>query len=181
MPPNSRQQILDAALHLVRDVEGRAITLDAVAREVGLSKPGLMYHFPTKRALMLGIVEHVADCWEEAMLVKLGRPREQGTTRDRIRAYAQVALDGHFDRADFAVFTDAAYKDFLTEAWVSRMEPWFTIGDDVPTRERGAVVAARLMADGYWVADATDLFRPTRGERRQLLALVEDLLAEPGT
>ena len=179
MSRNSRQQIVEAALDLVRDAEGRAITLDSVAREVGLSKPGLMYHFPTKRALMLGIVEHVADCWEQAMLARIDGPREECSTRDRIRAYALVALDGHFDRADFAVFTDAAYKDFLTEAWVSRMEPWFAIGDDVPARDRGAVVAARLMADGYWMADATDLFRPSRGERRQLRALLDDLLAEP--
>jgi hypothetical protein len=125
---------------------------------------------------MLGIVEHVADCWEQAMLAKVGRPREECSTRERIRAYALVALDGHFDRADFAIFTDAAYKDFLTEAWVSRMEPWFAIGDDVPQAERGAVVAARLMADGYWMADATDLFRPTPAERRQLLVLLDELV-----
>lgn len=179
MSTNSRNQILDAALRLVRAAEGRAITLDAVAREVGLTKPGLMYHFPTKRALMLAVVDHVAAQWEEAMLARLGTPLEQATTRERIRAYVEVALDGEFDRADYAICTDAFYRDFLAETWVARLEGWFEMGSEVSTRDRGRIVAARLVADGYWMAAATDVFCPTSEERRQLLTLVEGLLEEP--
>ncbi len=176
---NSRSQILDGALRLVRAADGRTITLDAVAREVGLTKPGLMYHFPTKRALLLAVVDHVAGQWEESMRARLDVPLAQATTRDRIRAYAEVALDGGFDRADYAICTDAFYRDFLAETWVARMERWFEMGDDVPAQERGRLVAARLMADGYWMAEATDVFCPAPAERRQLRAIVEDLLAEP--
>jgi AcrR family transcriptional regulator len=181
MSSNSRSQILDGALRLVRAAEGRSITLEAVAREVGLSKPGVMYHFPTKRALMLAVVDHVAAQWEEAMLARLGTPLEQASTRERIRAYVEVALDGEFDRADYAICTDAFYRDFLAETWVARLEHWFEMGSDVPPADRGRIVAARLIADGYWMADATDVFRPTSEDRRQLRALVEELLEEPAS
>lgn len=43
--------------------EGGSITLARVAREAGLTKPGLMYHFATRDALMQAIVEHAATRW----------------------------------------------------------------------------------------------------------------------
>ena len=43
---------------------GRAVSLDSVARIVGLTKPGVMYHFPTKEALVLALVDSVLDRWE---------------------------------------------------------------------------------------------------------------------
>lgn len=41
--------------------EGGSVSLDSVARAVGLTKPGVMYHYPTKEALMLALVDSVLD------------------------------------------------------------------------------------------------------------------------
>ena len=46
------------------------MTLDAVAKEAGVSKGGLLYHFPNKDALVQGMVEHMsqeftARIWDE--------------------------------------------------------------------------------------------------------------------
>ncbi|MBD0322544.1 MAG: TetR family transcriptional regulator, partial [Aldersonia sp.] len=43
-----RDRVLEAALDVLRD--GESITLDSAARRVGMTKPGLMHHFPTKEA-----------------------------------------------------------------------------------------------------------------------------------
>ncbi|MFJ2270653.1 hypothetical protein ACIO8F_11260 [Streptomyces sp. NPDC087228] len=40
---------------------GGSIPLDVAAEQVGLTKPGLMYHVPTKEALMVGVVGHTPD------------------------------------------------------------------------------------------------------------------------
>jgi len=55
-----RDRLLNAA-ELVVGRDGVAnLTLDAVAREAGFSKGGLLYHFPSKQALVTAIVERLA-------------------------------------------------------------------------------------------------------------------------
>lgn len=53
--------LLDAAIRvLIREGMG-ALTLDAVAREAGVSKGGLTHHYATKDALVAAMLEHFAD------------------------------------------------------------------------------------------------------------------------
>jgi len=57
--PNSREAILDAAESVVADVGASHMTLDAVSAKAGVSKGGLLYHFPSKQALLRGMVERL--------------------------------------------------------------------------------------------------------------------------
>lgn len=56
----SRDAILDAADALVRELGVNRMTLDAVAARAGLSKGGLLYNFPSKEALLKGMIERFA-------------------------------------------------------------------------------------------------------------------------
>jgi len=58
---NSREKILDAASELVAEVGAGRLTLDAVALRAGLSKGGLLYNFPSKEALLKGMIERLID------------------------------------------------------------------------------------------------------------------------
>ncbi|MDJ1132147.1 TetR/AcrR family transcriptional regulator [Streptomyces iconiensis] len=178
MARNAKPQILDGALELLRVEGGGAITLDAAAKQVGLTKPGLMYHFPTKEALMLGVVDHVAERWEKLLLDRLGRPLEAASPHQRIRAYVEVALTTRFDRADYAIYSDAHYRDALTDTWVRRFEPWLALPSTLPDAARARLTAARLLADGYWVAATTGVFPVPDHDRDRLLALAETLLED---
>ncbi len=51
----ARERILDAASELVARSGGANLTLDQVAQIAGVSKGGLLYHFPTKEALLLAM------------------------------------------------------------------------------------------------------------------------------
>lgn len=62
--PSSRDRILDAAERLVAGTGASHLTLDAVARAAGVSKGGLLYHFPTKQALLEGMIERHFDAVE---------------------------------------------------------------------------------------------------------------------
>ena len=60
MPPsecrNASRRILSAARAIAtREGAGR-ITIEAVAKEAGLSKGGLLYNYPTKKALLSGLL-----------------------------------------------------------------------------------------------------------------------------
>ncbi len=54
---NARGTILDAAEDVVIEIGARHLTLDAVAARAGVSKGGLMYHFPNKEALLNGMLD----------------------------------------------------------------------------------------------------------------------------
>ncbi len=55
--PNSKVVMLDAAEAIVLESGARHMTLDAVAARAGVSKGGLLYHFPTKEALLRAMLE----------------------------------------------------------------------------------------------------------------------------
>lgn len=55
------RQIISVYIDLLVDAGVRAASLDAVAREVNLSKAGLLHHFPSRRALDAGLLSHVSD------------------------------------------------------------------------------------------------------------------------
>lgn len=59
---NSRERIIDAAMRLSKELGSAHLSLDAVAECAGVSKGGLLYHFPHKAELMRAMVEaHVAE------------------------------------------------------------------------------------------------------------------------
>lgn len=68
---NSRQRILAAASDLVRKEGSAHLSLDAVAALAGMSKGGLLYHFPNKNALLKALVEQYVEkssaAWDEQL------------------------------------------------------------------------------------------------------------------
>jgi AcrR family transcriptional regulator len=58
---SSREKILDAAAELVSEIGSGRLTLEAVAERAGLSKGGLLYNFPSKEALLQGMIQRMID------------------------------------------------------------------------------------------------------------------------
>ncbi len=59
--PTCRNPILDAAEAVVLSVGAAHLTLDAVAEKSGVSKGGLLYHFPSKEALIDGMMSRLIE------------------------------------------------------------------------------------------------------------------------
>jgi len=59
--PSCKHLLLKAAEDVVREGGAAHLTLDAVAEKAGVSKGGLLYHFPTKEALIEGMITHVIE------------------------------------------------------------------------------------------------------------------------
>ena len=58
---NKKHTILQAAADIVQRDGAGHLTIDAVAAEAGLSKGGVLYHFPNKRALLEGMLDTLID------------------------------------------------------------------------------------------------------------------------
>src|SRR5213595_3761896 len=55
--PVARDSVLGAFEALLIEVGERAATLDAVAKRAGVSKGGLLYHYPNKEAMIGSLLE----------------------------------------------------------------------------------------------------------------------------
>lgn len=176
MASNSREEILAHALDIIRG--GGAISFDSVAQSSGLSKPGLMYHFRTKEALMLGLVDHVADEWQREMDARLTSPFQGSTMRERAGIYVEACVTREPDPADIVMLTDPRLRQELTARWAERISTWFMGLEQLALPERGYIAAVRLLADGAWFAGATGINIPTPDERAVILAAAYELLSK---
>ena len=168
---------MEAALQLAEEnenVQGVTISLEAVAHRAGITKPGLMYHFPTKAALMEGVVRSASLAWHRELTRKAGAEPEDLSVWERYRSYVHVATELPLTRADYWVFTDALYHARLTHGWKEHLDPWLDVSG-VPGESRTLLFAARFMVDGAWMSGAigfTDAAE-VRGVQPHALTLID--------
>ena len=89
-PLDTRARILAAAARVSCESGPAALSLDAVAAEAGVSKGGLLYHFPSKHELLRSMVQDHADRIRARMDALAPGAREAGDGPRALRAYVQA-------------------------------------------------------------------------------------------
>lgn len=179
--PSARETMLDAAeAHLGAD---GTLTLDSAARAAGVTKPGLMYHFSTKEALLGAILDRMIARYEREMLALVATrhgadvadfaaaPAEQ-----RVLAYLDWACTGAIDAADLVIFADPHLRVTLTERWEEQLAHWLGIPDEADAARGARLLTVRLMADGLWFDRASGLQVGSGKQLDQVRELARDLL-----
>ncbi len=85
----NRALILEAALAVFSAEGFKGATLDRIAREARLSKPNLLYYFPSKEAIHAALLEGLLDTW----LAPLRDLDPGGEPLAEVRAYVRKKLD----------------------------------------------------------------------------------------
>ncbi len=89
----ARDKILAAAEELARVAGPGNLSLDAVAARAGVSKGGLLYHFPTKGKLLEALVENFLRSFDQTLRE---REAESGGAPDSLlRAYLDILVSEH--------------------------------------------------------------------------------------
>ena len=172
---DTRRRLLDAATAVVRRDGARAVTLDAVAAEAGVSKGGLLYHFATKRQLLDAML---AEWLEEFGTEIEAAAAEHGFAGGYVRA-SDISGWAAADRAtEFGLLAAMVEEPATLEHVRERYAQW---QDRLLAESHDPVQAqlARLAADGLWLADLLGLAPPTGELREQVLARMYDLAARP--
>jgi TetR/AcrR family transcriptional regulator len=99
MPPHARprtriqarnhETILDAALEVFAAQGFRGATLDQIAEVAGLSKPNLLYYFPSKEAIHQALLADLLDVW----LDPLREMDASGDPVEELMGYVRRKLD----------------------------------------------------------------------------------------
>ncbi|KAB2879468.1 MAG: TetR family transcriptional regulator [Albidovulum sp.] len=85
----NRQTILDAALEVFSQFGFRGATLDQIAEVAGLSKPNLLYYFPSKEAIHVTLLSGMMHAW----LDPLRKLDPEGDPVSEIMGYVHRKLD----------------------------------------------------------------------------------------
>jgi TetR/AcrR family transcriptional regulator len=85
----NRESILDAALEVFSQHGFRGATLDQIAEGAGLSKPNLLYYFPSKEAVHKALLTGLLDTWLDPL--RAMDPKGEPVTE--ILAYVRRKLD----------------------------------------------------------------------------------------
>ncbi len=91
--PGARERLLDAAERIAREIGPGSLSLDAVAQQAGVSKGGLLYHFPSKAKLLEAMVERFLASFDSAL--EEHARRNDGKRDSVVQAYLEFSLQEH--------------------------------------------------------------------------------------
>ena len=183
-PVDARTRILDAAEAIVRRGGVAALTLEAAAREAGVSKGGLLYHFGSKEALLSGLLnrlaEFVAADFEAGVSAQAPGPGQVARAMlEWALGLPQEEMEDRCDRAA-AVFLAAFHHDpALLDPMrrvIARMRERVA-ADGLPDGHGAAIMAA---GDGLFMARIFGLYTLTQAEREAAHAALSRLIVPAG-
>ena len=170
--PTTRRQILDAGLRIADRSGPEAITMRAVAGEVGLTPMALYHHVRDRRDLVSGIVEQLLD--------DVAYPwNDPGTWTERLRChFLQLRLLGHLHpRLAPLIIHHNRHTTAMQRIQLAGLQALSDAG--VPTdRLRRAQALVWTMQLGFVVREALGHFRDQApggadGDAAAALALIE--------
>lgn len=174
--PSNRPSILDAAVRVMARDPIATVTIDAVATEAGLTKAGVLYHFPSKKDLLVAVQEHLSEEWEARLIAVAGGPADQVPLPRRVAAYARVSAESA-SRAELVLMIEATAAPEIAAPMRSAIDRWVpSVDAALRDPELWPYVLTRLAADGLWVGD-TDKDLPA-DERARIAAAIA-AIAEP--
>ena len=176
---NSRERILDAAEAVVIERGVNDLTLEAVAVQAGVSKGGLLYHFPSKAALVQAMVSRIASLVEQRYAAELaGEPAGRGR---HARALLRLMLVSHgaiFPRLKRVAAPLLAAMASNTKL-LDPMRRFFhnihqgMLADGLPA-ERAWLILAALDGLKFW--RVFRLFEPPESDLAQVRQLLEQII-----
>lgn len=181
---DARTRILDAAEAIVRARGVPSLTLEAAAREAGVSKGGLLYHFASKEALLSALLSRLAEFVSQDFVQAMERlPPGPGRAARAMLAWglelSEADANERCDRAA-AVFLAAFHHDPALlnpiRAVVAGLRE-AVAADGLPPGHGMAIMAAM---DGLFMARIFGLYELAPAERRDMHAALSRLL-EPAT
>ncbi|MGC5616402.1 TetR family transcriptional regulator [Georgenia sp. Z1491] len=200
---SKRAAVLDAAFAIVGRDGVRALTYEALTVETGLTKGGLLYHFPSREALLEAMHERVGEQWHTEMSRHAGRgagaageasegraagdsagtvvgDAPAGTTgapraeEARLAAYVRSTA-ASATRAELRLLLEAADEDGLLLPWRRVLEEWAPAAPDPDDDATVDRFVARLAADGLWLYEALTSEELLPPVRERLVARIIDV------
>jgi AcrR family transcriptional regulator len=169
----ARDRILEAAERVVSDVGAARLTLDLVAQSAGVSKGGLLYHFPSKESLLGALAQRYVDTMQDCIDAAKADLQASDKGRDLKACIIGVLGEDPRSKAMGAALLAAASNDLaLLEVIRERIARYTTeLETSGADFARAAVVS--LAVDGLKLRESLRISPFTAAQRARI---VEELL-----
>jgi AcrR family transcriptional regulator len=173
-----RDRLLDAAASLVPRRGAGELTLDAVAERAGVSKGGLLYHFPSKDALIKAMITRMVDGFNFELHAQIAKePAGPGRIT---RAIIKVGFDHpkgllqKDERLRRALLAAVSSKPALLEPVRANVRRWIAAldGDGLP---KGYSLLALAVMDGVCFWKMFQMHTPSAEDITSLKKILNDL------
>ena len=172
----TRELIFEACSRILRREGLITLTLDAVADEAGLSKGGLLYHFPTKQALIEALFEYHNNEFE-ARLEALAQ--EEGDDPGAwLRAYAKASIEQITDPDNASLYASlfAAEERYASAHQLMRDKyiGWQNKVENCGLDPKWATLM-RIAVDGLWFVEMHRYAPPDKERREEIVEMILNL------
>jgi len=150
-PDLVRERILEAAAEASAELDTNIISLGDVARRAGVTKGGLLHHFPSKRILIEALYRRLLERFDQQLDEAMAHdPNPRGRfTRAYVRVTTALSDDDDSCRlagsASLAMSTDQA----LSDQWKVWLEEKLRLHGESLGSPIGRLI--RYTADGIWL------------------------------
>lgn len=167
-PELVQRALLDHAAKLAVEHGLAAVTVQSVAEAAGVTKGGLLHHFPNKQALINAVFADLLDALDHQLDARIAAdPEPRGAfTRAYIDSVFAIEPEGNaavWAALAISMLTDPLLRG-LWSAWVDARQKRHRLTDGAL-----ALTAIRLAADGIWLADLTGITIEERTAMRDFL------------
>ena len=177
MTKNSSQtksKLLEAAAQVVKEKGASGLTLDAVAKQAGVSKGGLLYHYPSKSALLSGMVAYLNNRFEQAIENQVAQGKVTW-----LEAYVTMSFDPqHSQIAESAGMLAAVANDLTLLEPLSKQYKVLQEQVEASGLDPDLATIVRLAADGLWFTELFGISPLTDQRRSQVLTALLTLIEQ---
>lgn len=178
----TRDSLIDAAKRVIQRFGAAHLTLEAVAKEAGVSKGGLLYHFPNKQALLKGMMTKGIRHHLDEMAQEVGVQPPQGAFARCFLAHSILGKD-HADKPPaeliWSMIGAAANDPSLLEPAREMNAIWQRqLDEDISDHDISTLI--RLVSHGLWSAELFGFSVPDPAQRERLLTLLSKLAGLDG-
>ena len=172
-PELVRARLLKSAAEITVEKGLAGLTLDAVAVRAGVSKGGLLHHFPSRRELSAALYDELLARFENLITSCLVEDdRSEGRFS---RAYLRACVALKKNESDSRLMAAMSLAMSIDEEMARRWRNWKNRRLDEAGENEGSTIGLllRYAADGLWLEDCEAGFEPDEKKRQ---AVVETLL-----
>ena len=178
----TRELIFQACGQILRVEGAKQLTLEAVAREAGISKGGLLYHFPSKGDLLEALFRYHTDKFETHLAQLCQAEGEHPGAWLKAYTKASIAQIVDPENAGLIASLFAAAEEYpgvlevMRRSYTEWQESVEQCGLD-PT----LATLIRLVVDGLWFTEMYQYAPPDEARRTQVVDLIYALIQQEET
>lgn len=163
----TKQRIMDAAEDVVVKMGAAHLTFDELVRQTGLSKGGILYHYPSKEILLRAMVQRMITGFDRNRQRAVDKIEQTGLVG--AKSYILASFDSH-DREQATSTTLMAAAASDPELLAVVREHYKANFDEIRAAGNKSTLAMILFlaADGLWLLDGLQLCPLNKGERQAL-------------